>query len=147
MSVHEPLAEFFVAGVPAPQGSKRAFRNKFSGRIQQIENSTRVAPWRSDVRDAALAAMGDILPLAGAVEVALRFVFARPKTHLSASGTVKASAPEHMAAGPDVDKLARAVLDAMTSIVFEDDRQVVGLAAAKGYGDRPGVHVRVQRPT
>ena len=41
---------------------------------------------------------------------------------------------------PDLDKLQRAVLDALTGVLFSDDGQVVQLAAVKQYG-QPGVHI------
>ncbi len=133
-----------MPGIPAPQGSKRAFRNKYSGRIQQVESSARIAPWRSDVRDAAMAALAIGEPLfSGPLTVRLRFVFARPKSHLSASGAMKASAPTHLATGPDLDKLCRAVLDACTGLLWTDDRQVDDLVARKQYGDRPGLEASV----
>jgi len=45
---------------------------------------------------------------------------------------------------PDIDKLSRAVLDALTGIVFSDDAQVADLQAHKFFADaeRP-VGVRV----
>ena len=39
---------------------------------------------------------------------------------------------------PDLDKLVRAALDALTGIVFGDDGQVCELYAHKLYGDGPG---------
>lgn len=44
---------------------------------------------------------------------------------------------------PDIDKLLRALLDAMTGIVWADDSQVAFVVVNKVYAwnDRPGVHV------
>ena len=36
---------------------------------------------------------------------------------------------------PDIDKLARCALDALTGIVFRDDAQIVDLHATKRYGE------------
>ena len=150
------MITFTVRGLPAPQGSKRAFRNKHSGRIQQVESSKRVAPWRSDVRDAALAAMGYVHdgdpigdPLTGPVAIRLEFRMPRPKGHYGSgrnAAVLKASAPTRPAGKPDVDKLARAILDAITAIVIADDSQVVDLHASKVYANEHravGVHVVV----
>jgi len=41
----------------------------------------------------------------------------------------------------DLDKLVRAVLDALTGIVWKDDAQVVALKATKVQGVTPGVEV------
>jgi crossover junction endodeoxyribonuclease RusA len=46
---------------------------------------------------------------------------------------------------PDLDKLCRAVLDALTGILWVDDGQVVRLAARKDYSSStPGTQVTVQ---
>lgn len=140
------MITFTVRGLPAPQGSKRAFRNKYSGRIQQVESSTRVAPWRSDVRDAAEAEMtargdGGAL-LTGPVAVELAFRLPRPKGHHGARG-LRPSAPVWPATKPDLDKLARAVLDACTGLVWTDDSQVVDLGLRKRYADGEPVGVTV----
>ncbi len=38
--------------------------------------------------------------------------------------------------------MARAVLDALTDVAYEDDEQVVKLTATKEYGDTEGVTIR-----
>lgn len=44
---------------------------------------------------------------------------------------------------PDVDNLAKAIMDAMTGIVYEDDAQVVSLLCWKRYSRSPMVVVTV----
>jgi Holliday junction resolvase RusA-like endonuclease len=47
---------------------------------------------------------------------------------------------------PDIDKLARAVLDGLTGTIIEDDSQIVSLIAAKRYcepDELPGCHIVV----
>ena len=75
-------------------------------------------------------------PSTNPVRVELLFYFNKPKT-------VKR---EHMSVKPDIDKLTRSVLDALTLIAWKDDSQVVKLEVAKLYahdGPEPGVRVRV----
>src|SRR5690606_30582546 len=43
------MITFFVAGTPAPQGSKRYLGNR-GGKGITVESSERVAPWRADIR-------------------------------------------------------------------------------------------------
>lgn len=145
------MIAFIVRGLPAPQGSKRAFRNKHTGRVMLVESSPKVKPWRSDVRDAALAALdttADGRPITAPVGVALSFHMPRPKGHYGSgrnADRLKASAPEYPATKPDLDKLVRAVLDSLTGLVWVDDSQVVSVAAEKLYADEngPGLHVLV----
>ena len=52
----------------------------------------------------------------------------------------------HPVTRPDVDKLTRACFDALSSVVWADDAQVVGVRANKRYaeaGEQPGVLVEV----
>jgi Holliday junction resolvase RusA-like endonuclease len=148
-STHRPAAAFFVPGTPAPQGSKRPFRNKYTGKIRMAEQSKRAPNWRRDIHEAAETAMQGRQPLDGPLEVELRFVFSRPTTHLSARGGLKPSAPVHLSNKADVDKLCRGVLDALCirtgGRVIVDDRMVTRLVATKEYGERPGCWVAVWR--
>jgi Holliday junction resolvase RusA-like endonuclease len=58
-------------------------------------------------------------------------VFKRPASHVTAKGIVKATAPS--VPRPDVDNLAKAVLDALGD--FFDDTLVESLQVSKSYGD------------
>jgi crossover junction endodeoxyribonuclease RusA len=114
----------FVPGVPAPQGSKRHVGNGV-----MVESSKRVKPWRQDVREAALATG---VRITGPVSVDLLFVMPRPKSAKPGQAADKR---------PDLDKLVRAVLDALTSAgTFEDDARVVSLLARKAL-TQPGLEM------
>lgn len=121
---------FFVRGLPAPQGSKRAYVR--GGRAMLVESSSKVKPWRADVRAAAESHITGLH--LGPVVVTLLFVFDRPLGQFGKRGLLP-SAPPHKTTAPDVDKLARSTLDALTGIAFRDDSQVVGLAAYKQWTD------------
>jgi crossover junction endodeoxyribonuclease RusA len=96
-----------------------------------------------------MADAGYIEPFFEPVLIALTFKLHRPLSHYGSGKNarlVKPSAPKHPAKVPDIDKLTRAVLDALTSIVWVDDSQVVRLTASKVYVDRwqeEGVHLDV----
>lgn len=129
------VIQFTVPGKAAPQGSKRHLGNGV-----MVESSKRVKPWRTDVREMAMVAMkaeGLTLPMPGPMSLVVEFIAARPKTHLTSKGELSAvgrRTPYPMGGG-DVDKLCRAVCDALTGIVYHDDRQVVRIEATKTYGD------------
>lgn len=126
---------FFVPGHPAPQGSKQAFvRGK---RAVLVEVSKRVKPWREAVQDAAVT--HGCQPIGGPVSVKLTFLMPRPKA-------MPKKANLTMIQKPDSDKLARAVLDALTGVCFEDDSQVTRLLVVKrraGTAEEPGVMIHV----
>ncbi len=124
------MLEFVVAGIPAPQGSKRAFVR--GGRVSLVESCARVKPYRALVSLAASQARTEA-PTRLPVGIAIAFVFVRPKSHYTSKGELRAGAPS-FPGKPDVDKLCRAVLDALTGILYHDDAQVVSLSATKRYG-------------
>lgn len=69
-------------------------------------------------------------PFSGPVTVEIVCHFARPISHLLKDGSTKASAPLYPR--PDVDNLAKAVLDALTDAgAWGDDSQVVLLTVRK----------------
>ena len=122
---------FTVLGKPAPQGSKRHV-----GKGVMVESSKRCKPWRQDVRHTAI----DLLPggwyarMEDAMLLSVTFVFARPKNHFRTNGELKPSAPKHCTGRiGDVSKLIRAVEDAMTGIVYNDDAQIINLLATRRY--------------
>lgn len=141
---------FQVHGDPAPQGSKRHV-----GRGVMVESSKRVKPWRADVREACLSAVertGWEIPPAGVgLHVRVLFWFPRPASHWLKSGNLKAGAPKYPFSKGDIDKLLRSTYDAMTGIVFLDDRYIVDAHANKEYlarPDQPGVtNISVWRTT
>jgi Holliday junction resolvase RusA-like endonuclease len=45
---------------------------------------------------------------------------------------------------PDLDNLAKAVLDAANSYLWCDDSQIVALVLSKSYAERPGVRLTVE---
>jgi crossover junction endodeoxyribonuclease RusA len=112
----------FVAGEPAPQGSKRHV-----GGGVLVESCKRVKPWRQDVRAACLDSAGKPKVQFGdsAVIARLEFVMPRPKS------APKKSTPAAIRK-PDLDKLTRAVFDAIGSAqVWTDDARCVGVVATK----------------
>lgn len=134
--------QVFVPGKPAPQGSKRYLGVK-GGRGITVESSKAVAPWRADIRDLVLKHRDDRFTTfqpGEAIDVELNFVMPRPVS------APKRSTPPAVKR-PDVDKLARAVLDALSAAgVWADDSQVTRLVASKRIaqiGERAGCHISV----
>lgn len=138
----EPLLTLWIPGVPQPQGSKRLF----GGRLVEGNDKT-LRPWRANIAGEARAEFQRYGgPTGDAVAVTLGFMFSRPKSHYGTgrnAGEIKSSAPAYKSTKPDVDKLARAVLDALTGIVYVDDSQVSDLRVWKDWGP-PGVSIRVE---
>jgi Holliday junction resolvase RusA-like endonuclease len=137
-------ASFTVYGLPVPQGSKNAIRQ--GPRTLIVERGrAKLNPWRGQIASTAAELLDS--PIAGPLEVELTFSMPRPKAHFrsgSRANELRDDAPVYLSSRPDVDKLARAVLDALTGVAFLDDGQVASLVCAKVYGDRPGVAVAIR---
>ena len=124
---------FTVYGAAAPQGSKRHVGNGV-----MLESSDRVRPWRQDVRFAALERRPPDWDMTKPMGLLLEFRFLRPQSHFVTKKGVsylkpKAPAQPVSARLGDIDKLSRAVLDALTGVAYLDDRQVIRLEARKAY--------------
>ena len=137
---------FFVPGEPITEGSTRAFA---SGQrvVVTHDRGPELAAWRIKVRRAAEAAAQAAYwepRYDGPVEVWAEFRLPRPK-----------SAPKsrkHAQMKPDLDKLQRAVGDALAPYkrpgVLRDDSRIVAWSAVKRYADDAhpaGVMVRISK--
>jgi Holliday junction resolvase RusA-like endonuclease len=125
---------FFVPGVPAPGGSKRAFYIPKLNRAVVVETCKRTKPWRTSVEWAAKEKFTE--PLRGPLSVSYCFYLSRPKGHYGSgrnSHSVKISSPVYPAVKPDVTKLIRSTEDAMTGIAWIDDAQCVEQVGKKVY--------------
>lgn len=158
---------FSVYGKPRPQGSKQAqviyngagkpvLKN---GRILAVvrDDNKDLRNWRNQVADKAMEAYRSATHtspdnskdpglLSGPVALCVEFVRPRPKGQYGTgrnAGILKMSAPEHPTAKPDTVKLARAVEDAITGVVWIDDSQVVKHVLTKRFGDRYETHVTI----
>lgn len=115
---------FRVFGQPATKGSTVSFVGD-QGKVITKADCKRLASWSTDVAWAAKAAGVKCLRKPIPVALTLTFAFLRPRT----------SKLEHHTVPPDVDKLSRAALDALSSGVgYDDDSQVVSISAVKLYG-------------
>lgn len=143
------LLSVAIPGTPQSQGSKRVVSS--GGRYRAIESNKRLRPWQAE----ALAAIRDALPagwlpLDGPVSVSAEFVFARPSSHYGSGrniGRLKPSAPVWKASAPDLDKLARALNDALTGAgVVRDDSRIVTGRLSKVWGPIAETRVSIGRP-
>ena len=135
---------FFAAGTPKGQPCPRAFA--FHGRARMYDPGT-AEHWKAAVAAAATEA-GCRLGLTCPVCVEIVCQFMRPKSHFG-KHDMKDSAPEYHAQKPDLDNLAKAILDALTQIgVWRDDSQVIELTVRKVWVSDPlkqGAHIAIER--
>jgi Holliday junction resolvase RusA-like endonuclease len=119
---------FEVLGTPEPKGSTKAFVVR--GRPVITSANPKAKGWAATISEVLQAWPHGLVE--GEVYLVLTFTLSRPP-----SVSVK-KRPSHTVK-PDLDKLVRCAIDAMTGIVFRDDAQVTAIEAQKWYGDTPGL--------
>lgn len=151
---------FRVYGIPAPQGSKVARPvyagsgpdRRPTGQINQVESSQAVGPWRDSVARAVLEQRGGRTFASGPVAMIINFYFPRPAYHFGSgrnAGQLKPSAPPYpIGRRNDIDKLLRAVMDALTTGgAWHDDGQAPVVMMGRFYADGvlPGCEIWLTR--
>lgn len=135
------LVSFWVPGAPAPQGSMKGFSPKGTTIVNMTSDNKATPFWRADVKIFALREMhGKAMMVGVPVFAHLYFVVKRikslPKTQPTPPAIKK----------PDNDKLARAIFDACTGLVYQDDSQVTEQYNDKRIaelGEQPGCWVSI----
>lgn len=132
--------EVDVPGLPIPQGSMRLVQ----GGKRMIHSNPKLTAWRADVYAHTIAAIIRAerqtparFPLTGPCVLRVTFAFPRPKHHYRTgryADQLRDNAPRLMQTGPDLDKLVRAIGDALTdAAAIVDDKQICTIDAAKGW--------------
>lgn len=125
------MIAFAVYAKPIPQGSLVPMLVKGRPGVRYLK-ADELYEWRASV---ARACPIDA-PEPGAYRVSITFHIERPKS-------VKRSMPTVY---PDLDKLVRGVLDALTGRVWADDAQVCELVASKRYAiGHAGAEIEIER--
>ena len=135
---------FDVLGQPVPQGSTKSFYIKKLDRVVTTHGNKSTDSWRLRIATEAQKAQADSLfynsDKTQAYRVVCEFYMERPK-----------SIPKriiHDTKRPDIDKLERSVLDAITDVLIPDDAQVTSLRSDKLYctmDEPPHLHIEVSR--
>jgi len=122
-----------IYGKAAGMGSKTAFVRGNRAIITDANPQAR-KQWANAVTAAAAEAMNGRKPLVGPVSAEVTFCFCRPKSHYGTgrnSGGLKGSAPMLHSQSPDIDKLLRALFDALTGVCYLDDRLIWKVTAER----------------
>lgn len=133
------MVKLVIPGRAVPQPRHRATRG---GRMY-LPSSAPVRAFKRAIEAAAKAAIRK--PWPGPVSVEIECDFARPPSHLGKGGRPKAGAP--LAPGRnlgDCDNHAKACLDSLNGIAFDDDAQVVRLVVSKGWAPTDRTVIRIE---
>ena len=139
-----PAIQFRVDGIPKAQPRVKAFRR---GSHAGVYDPGTADYWKLQVIQAAkqgcLASK-----IEGPIGLGLTFVMPRPKSHFKPDGSIRPKFIAYHIKKPDVDNLAKAVMDALSNLgsIWSDDCQVCLLTVSKCYhqvGVNPGCNVRI----
>ena len=135
---------FFVPGVPKPQPRPRAFARNGMARVYDPGTAE---GWKSAIAVAAKEMRPD-KPLAGPIGLRIVFLLPRPKSHYRANGNLRDPCRQVChAQKPDLDNLAKAVMDCLSTIgMWNDDAQVCKLDLSKWWdsSDQCGATITVE---
>lgn len=127
------MTEIIVKMRPVTQGSVHAIT--VNGKPRVIHNKSKeLYEQRGIIQELYHEEGGEKID--GAVALELTFSFIRPKS-------VKEKKRPYMTVKPDIDKLTRAVLDALTHHAYDDDCQVVSLNVVKLYSEEEYIRINV----
>ena len=129
------VVTFTIEGRCPTKGSTRSFVDPRTNRVVTKHDNATLKGWTKSARLQAMAARVPLIYKPHGVTLDVRVEFVKPKTSKATVPSVR----------PDLDKLLRAVLDALTSIAYADDGQVVGITSSKAYGTADRVTVTIAR--
>lgn len=136
------LGSACVWGRAQSQGSKRGFVHPHLKRVVIVDdNDKALKSWRQELVD-AMQRCKPARVLDSAVAVSILIYVPRPQAHYRTgehAGDLKPNAPRLPAAGRDIDKVARAILDAGTiACWWTNDARVTDLHMRRRYDDGIG---------
>ena len=135
---------FIVPGAPVGKGRPRFAR---VGKAMRAYTPAATKSYEKVVALLARASLGSRGPLHGALAVRIDAWCPIPSSwsrrkHVRALGEQLLPTTK-----PDIDNVAKAVLDALNKIAFADDAQIVHLTCSKRYGSEPRLEVTVREIT
>ena len=125
-----------------PVGQMRARSTAVNGRARTYKAPKQRAA-EEDIM-AALSWEAPKTPITGPLEVTVDAYLPVPKTFSRMKKAMAMSGEMRPTTKPDADNLGKNILDCMNGLVWEDDRQIVGLMVRKFYSDNPRWEVEIR---
>lgn len=131
---------FEVIGTPMGKGRPKFVRR---GAFVSAYTPKKTVDYESQIKAAARAAMAGAKPLEGAVVLYVNAITVPPASWSKDKRQKALDQKIHPTVKPDIDNVAKAVLDAGNGILWLDDKQVASLIAHKRYGEVSRIAVQV----
>ena len=132
---------FDIEGNPVPKGRPRFRRTKT---FITTYTPRKTLDFEDQVKKASQDSMGNVEPLETPISVYLYFRLPIPQSYSKKAVEACLSGSQRHVKRPDLDNLAKSVLDGMNGIVFKDDSQITSLHCTKVYSNVAGVNILVK---
>lgn len=139
------LLAFMIPGTPCAQGRPRFSRARGRAVAYDPPQSRSYKARAAQAAAAAACRAGWETALETPVSVSVEAVFAVPKSYAKAARRDALSGRLKHAKKPDLDNVYKCVTDALSGVIYRDDKQIVRAVIAKRYGEdeEEGVYVTV----
>ena len=137
------MIHFKIEGRGVPQGRPRAVRMGAGVRMYDPPKSKAYKQMVS-ARVRSYMKINGIQTITEPLAVHLNFYFTPPKSYSKKRIRAIEAKEELFTKKPDLDNLAKSILDSCNNLLFKDDSQIVGLTIGKHYGHEDYVDVKVQ---
>ena len=134
---------FVIEGRGQPQGRPRAVRMGAGVRMYDPPKS-KVYKQMVAAKVRSYMKINGIQTITEPLAVHLNFYFTPPKSYSKKRIRAIEAKEELFTKKPDLDNLAKSILDSCNNLLFKDDSQIVGLTIGKHYGHEDYVDVKVQ---
>jgi Holliday junction resolvase RusA-like endonuclease len=130
---------FVIPGEPKGKGRPRIFQNKRTGKSQAITPADTLS-YENLVRWIYQNTEG-AQKIDDEIEARIVCMYGIPKSMTKKNRQLVDEGKLHPTKKPDLDNVAKIILDSLNNIAYHDDSQVVKLTVEKHYSDNPRVEV------
>jgi len=132
---------FTVNGEPVAKGRPRFAKR---GNYVQTYTPVKTKSYEDEVRLLATKAKGSGSTLEGSVSVFIYISFSVPQSYSKRKREACLSGETKHTKKPDLDNVAKAIIDGMNGIIFKDDSQIINLHVTKVYAEVGKVEVLIR---
>ena len=134
------MISFTIPGAPVGKGRPRFAKR---GNFVTTYTPEKTASYENLVKVLAMQEMGSNQPISSPVNVFIDIAICPPASWSKKKRAQALNAEIHPTGKPDIDNVAKGILDAMNGVVYLDDKQVISLMVRKYYRDSDYAYVRV----
>jgi len=132
---------FTVYGEPVAKGRPRFAKR---GNYVQTYTPVKTKSYEDEVRLLATKAKGSGSTLEGSLSVFIYISFSVPQSYSKRKREACLSGETKHTKKPDLDNVAKAIIDGMNGIIFKDDSQIINLHVTKVYAEVGKVEVLIR---